>query len=186
MSSQGWQAVVAGVGGQGVLFVTRMLASALTGANDQVLISEVHGMAQRGGSVLSHLKVGAFVGPLVARGRADLLFSLDPGEGLRNLGFLAPGGNLVVNAPSEEFLSEAARDALGGHRVSALYCHATEIARQAGWTKGGNLALLAAAAASGMLPQGWTRLKRAVLAAVPPARREQVLAVLTAGAEAVS
>jgi indolepyruvate ferredoxin oxidoreductase, beta subunit len=186
MSSRGWQAVVAGVGGQGVLFVTRMLAGAVAGEQDQVLISEVHGMAQRGGSVLSHLKVGAFVGPLVAKGRADLLLSLDPGEGLRNLGFLAPGGNLVVNAPGEEFLSEAARDALGGHRVSALYCDATEIARRAGSAKGGNLVLLAAAAAAGMLPQGWGSLKRAVMSATTPQRREQALAMLAAGAEAVS
>jgi indolepyruvate ferredoxin oxidoreductase beta subunit len=185
MSNQGWQAVVAGVGGQGVLFVTRMLAGAVAGDADQVLISEVHGMAQRGGSVLSHLKVGAFVGPLVAKGRADLLLSLDPGEAIRNLGFLAPGGNLVVNAPGEDFLSEAARDALGGHRVNALYCDATGIAGQVGSAKGGNLVLLAAAAASGMLPRGWPRLKQAVLKATPPNRRDQTLAMLGAGAEAV-
>jgi indolepyruvate ferredoxin oxidoreductase beta subunit len=171
MADKAWQAVVAGVGGQGVLFVTKMLATAVAGG-DEVLISEVHGMAQRGGSVLSHLKVGPFAGPLVAMGRADLLFSLDAGEAVRNLGFLAPGGALVVNAPDCSFLSEAAQKALARLEAQVFCADAAGLAAQAGAPKGVNLALLASAAGAGMLPVSAAQLKRVVLKDSPESRRE--------------
>ncbi|MGD8243442.1 MAG: 2-oxoacid:acceptor oxidoreductase family protein [Desulfobacterales bacterium] len=65
------QIVISGVGGQGVLFVTRLLAEAAITRGLAVLTSETHGMAQRGGSVVSHLKVGDFTSPLIRSGSAD-------------------------------------------------------------------------------------------------------------------
>lgn len=65
------QIVISGVGGQGVLFVTRLLAEAAIDRGLPVFTSETHGMAQRGGSVVSHLKVGDFSSPLIRVGRAD-------------------------------------------------------------------------------------------------------------------
>ena len=62
------QIVISGVGGQGVLFVTRLLAEAAIARGLPVLTSETHGMAQRGGSVVSHLKVGDFSSPLIRSG----------------------------------------------------------------------------------------------------------------------
>lgn len=91
MSRLEWQAVVAGVGGQGVLFVSRALSTAVEPKAGSILISEVHGMAQRGGAVVSHLKAGPFSGPLVSPGQADLLLALDPGEAVRNLSYLVEG-----------------------------------------------------------------------------------------------
>lgn len=177
----GWQAVVAGVGGQGVIFVTRMLANLAQDAGRRVLISEVHGMAQRGGSVVSHLKLGDFAGPLVALGRADLVLSLDPGEAVRNLQYLAPGSCLVVNAPGPGFLSPQARQALKRRQVRLIAADAGSVARQAGWPKGANLALLAVAAAQGCLPFAPERLEPVVAQASPPARREANLALWRAG-----
>ena len=170
MSRLKWQAVVAGVGGQGVLFVTRVLAQAAQKRTGKVLISEVHGMAQRGGSVVSHLKAGEFASPLVALGQADALISLDAGEAIRNLAFLKPGGGLVVNAPGPEFLSAEGQDALAKHKVTPITIDATGLAMEAGAMKGANVVLLAAAAQSGALPFARREIEAVLTDITPPAR----------------
>ena len=63
------QIVVSGIGGQGVLFVTRILAEAAIERGMEVLTSETHGMAMRGGTVISHVKAGPFTSPLIRTGR---------------------------------------------------------------------------------------------------------------------
>jgi len=93
------QVVLSGVGGQGILFLTRLLAEAAIAGGFPVLASETHGMAQRGGVVVSHLKVGGFDSPLVRTGRADLLLVLKEENVALHREFLADGGALVVNAP---------------------------------------------------------------------------------------
>ncbi|MEE4609050.1 MAG: 2-oxoacid:acceptor oxidoreductase family protein [Desulfobacteraceae bacterium] len=70
------QIVISGLGGQGVLFVTRLLAEAAIDARLPVFTSETHGMAQRGGTVVSHLKIGAYASPLIRPGQADGLICL--------------------------------------------------------------------------------------------------------------
>ena len=65
------QIVISGVGGQGVLFVTRLLAEAAILRGHAVFTTETHGMAQRGGTVLSHLKIGDFASPMIRPGQAD-------------------------------------------------------------------------------------------------------------------
>ncbi len=80
------QIVISGVGGQGVLFVTRLLAEAAIIKGFSVFTSETHGMAQRGGTVLSHLKVGNFSSPLIRPANADGLLALKAG-GLNQHGF---------------------------------------------------------------------------------------------------
>jgi len=93
------QIVVSGVGGQGVLFVTRLLADAAIRKGASVLTSETHGMAQRGGVVVSHLKVGDFFSPLVRASRADGLIVLSAENLSLHRRFLGPVGWAVVNAP---------------------------------------------------------------------------------------
>jgi indolepyruvate ferredoxin oxidoreductase beta subunit len=91
------QIVISGVGGQGVLFVTRLLAEAAIIKGFSVFTSETHGMAQRGGTVLSHLKVGNFSSPLIRPANADGLLALKPG-GLNQHGFyLKPHAWAAVN-----------------------------------------------------------------------------------------
>lgn len=185
MSRLKWQAVVAGVGGQGVLFVSRALASAVEPKAGAILISEVHGMAQRGGAVVSHLKAGPFSGPLVSFGQADLLLALDPGEAVRNLSYLAEGGWLVVNAPDLEFLSPKARKALASFGAQVLTVPATELAGRAGTAKGANVVLLGAAAV-GALPVKLGELERAICEGQPQARAQANQKLLNLGAEAAA
>lgn len=185
MKARDWQAVVAGVGGQGVLFVTKVLAAAAQAQGRPLLISEVHGMAQRGGAVVSHLKVGRFQGPLVAAGRADLLLALDPGEAVRNLAFLALGAALVVNAPDLGFLSPQAREALAQHQVRAVCADASGLAAAAGAAKGANLVLLGAAAAAQALPWSAGALAKALDADQPSPRRALNQRLLELGRAAV-
>lgn len=92
------QIFLSGVGGQGILFLSRLLAEAAIAGGFPVLTSETHGMAQRGGVVVSHLKVGGFDSPLVRPGRADLLLVLKEENVLLHREFLADGGALIVNA----------------------------------------------------------------------------------------
>jgi indolepyruvate ferredoxin oxidoreductase beta subunit len=92
------QIVISGVGGQGVLFVTRLLAEAAMMKGFPVLTSETHGMAQRGGTVVSHLKVGDFSSPLIRPFTADGLLALKPESLSLHAGFVKPGGWAVVNS----------------------------------------------------------------------------------------
>jgi indolepyruvate ferredoxin oxidoreductase beta subunit len=92
------QFIISGVGGQGVLFVTRLLAEAAINKGLPVFTSETHGMAQRGGTVLSHLKVGEFSSPLIRPMHADGLLALKAENLVAHRNFLRPDGWTVVNA----------------------------------------------------------------------------------------
>ncbi len=130
------QIVVSGIGGQGVLFVTRILAEAAIEKGLEVLTSETHGMAMRGWSVISHVKVGPFTSPLIRAGQADIGLFLH-GENLEvHRGFLKPGGGMIVNAaqPGE------------GERIDA-----TGLARRQGALVVANLVLLGFAVRQGGL-----------------------------------
>jgi indolepyruvate ferredoxin oxidoreductase, beta subunit len=100
------QLIISGVGGQGILFITRLLAETAIAMGLPVLTSETHGMAQRGGIVVSHLKVGGYASPLVRPGRADVLLSLKPETVALHLHFLKKNGFIASNAREE--LPEAA------------------------------------------------------------------------------
>jgi indolepyruvate ferredoxin oxidoreductase, beta subunit len=90
--------VIAGVGGQGVLMASKVLAESALVSGKDVKQNEVHGMAQRGGSVISFVRIGEEVfSPVVMPGQADLLISFEPLEALRYVHYLKPGGLLVYN-----------------------------------------------------------------------------------------
>jgi len=92
------QIVISGVGGQGVLFVTRLLAEAAILKGFSVFTSETHGMAQRGGTVLSHLKVGYFSSPLIRPGNANGLLALKSDSFARHGYYLKKGAWATVNS----------------------------------------------------------------------------------------
>ena len=127
------QILVSGVGGQGVLFVTRLLAEAAILRGLRVLTSETHGMAQRGGVVVSHLKAGDFQSPLIREGHADGLIVLREENLTAHCRFLSPGGWAVV----------CAREAPGGKFPFPVHAVDSEgIAQRAGNPQGANLVLL--------------------------------------------
>ena len=92
------QIIITGVGGQGVLFITRLLAQACMAEGKPVLTSETHGMAQRGGTVISHLKVGNHAGPLIRPGHADLLVALKSEGFDHHFKYVKRGGQGLINA----------------------------------------------------------------------------------------
>ena len=91
------QIIVSGLGGQGALTVTRLLAEAAAAMGLEVITSETHGMAQRGGTVISMVKVGPFRGPLIPAGAADVgLFLHEKNLGVHR-GYLGPDARVFVN-----------------------------------------------------------------------------------------
>ncbi|HZJ57456.1 MAG TPA: indolepyruvate oxidoreductase subunit beta [Clostridia bacterium] len=93
--------LIVGVGGQGTLLTSRVLGNLAGGLGYDVKVSEVHGMAQRGGSVVTHVRFGDRVySPLVEVGKADVLLSFEKMEALRWLHFLKEEGMLIVNDQS--------------------------------------------------------------------------------------
>ncbi len=92
------QIVVSGIGGQGVLFLTRVIAQVAVDRGIPVLTSESHGMAQRGGTVLSTLKVGDFAAPLVRTGQADVALLLWEPNLAVHRPLLKDDGALIINS----------------------------------------------------------------------------------------
>lgn len=91
--------LLTGVGGQGTVLASKLLASAALAKGYEVMSAETIGMAQKGGSVFSHLRIGeGLFSPMIPRGGADLLLAFEPAEAVRMLSFLKPEGHLVVNS----------------------------------------------------------------------------------------
>src|SRR5450830_1128122 len=89
--------LIVGVGGQGVIMVSKALAWLAQSRGFQVKQSEVHGMAKRGGAVFSHVRFGTQVwSPTIAKGEVDILVALEWAEGLRWLPYLKPGGGIFI------------------------------------------------------------------------------------------
>jgi len=90
--------LLCGVGGQGAILTSRILTEGLTRAGYDVKMSEVHGMAQRGGSVSTQVRYGVKVdSPLLGNGQADICIAFERMEAVRYAGLIKPGGLLIVN-----------------------------------------------------------------------------------------
>lgn len=91
------QIIISGTGGQGVLFLTRLIAQAAVEKNMDVLTSETHGMAMRGGTVVSHIKIGSFRSPLIRMGQGNVGLFINNSSFDVYRSFIAPGGKSFVN-----------------------------------------------------------------------------------------
>lgn len=90
--------ILCGVGGQGTVLASKLLASAAMEKGVTVKTAETIGMAQRGGSVFSHVRLGDEASsPLIGKGRADLIIAFEPAEAARQLSYLRDGGTVVVS-----------------------------------------------------------------------------------------
>jgi indolepyruvate ferredoxin oxidoreductase beta subunit len=95
---QGMNVLIAGVGGQGTVLASKILSQVALAAGYDVKQSEIHGMSQRGGSVVTHIRYGEKVySPLVAKGQADVIMAFEELEALRYLPYLKEGGLLILN-----------------------------------------------------------------------------------------
>jgi len=93
-----YQTVIAGFGGQGAVFLVKVLALCAGNRDLKFLGTENHGMSQRGGAVSCDIKIGDFSNPVIDRGQADLIIGLDANEVLRNLHLLKENAHVVSNA----------------------------------------------------------------------------------------
>lgn len=144
--------VLAGVGGQGTITAANLLANALVTHGYDVKTSEVHGMAQRGGSVISMVRYGSSVAsPLVPRGGADALVSTELLETLRYVDFLAPGGMVISSRARVDPLSvlqgasaypEDAEESVLELVPGSIFVDAADIAAKAGDSRAANTVLL--------------------------------------------
>ena len=92
-------ALLCGVGGQGTILASRLIATAAMNKDIPIKTAETIGMAQRGGSVFSHLRLGEGTNsPLIGKKEVDLIIGFEPGETVRQLPFLKPGGTVVVSS----------------------------------------------------------------------------------------
>ena len=96
--SQTKSVMIVGVGGQGTLLASRILGSAMLQKGYDVKVGEVHGMSQRGGSVVTYVRFGEKVfSPVIERGEADVLLAFEQLEAARALPYMKSGGTAVVN-----------------------------------------------------------------------------------------
>ena len=144
--------MIVGVGGQGTLLASKMLGHLLLGQGYDVKVSEVHGMSQRGGSVVTYVRYGDKVySPVIDEGEADFIVSFEQLEAARWMGYLKPGGVIVTNTQKTdpmpvitgavsypENLIEKMREK--GAKVNAV--DALPLAEKAGTSKAVNLVLM--------------------------------------------
>lgn len=183
--------VLAGVGGQGSVLATRVLALAAEGAGHAVVTSEVHGMSQRGGTVVTTVRYGAEVlAPAVPVGDADYLVAFERLEAARHLEWVREGGAVLVNdqriAPSIEALKGTGYpgdlDARADRRgVSFMLYPALQLAREIGNEKLTSIVMLGALSDFLTIPREYWIA--AIRATVPPKTVEANEVAFDTGAE---
>jgi len=153
--------LIAGVGGQGTVLASRLIASAAMKRGLDVRTTETIGMAQRGGSVIGHTRIGDNIfSPMIPTGGADLMLAFEPAEAVRNLHYLAKNGTLIVSdsaiKPVTVALTGATYEAdemtgyLKEHVPGVIIVDGKTLKEQCGKTL--NVALLGVAVQSGAFP----------------------------------
>lgn len=171
--------VLCGVGGQGTILASKLISAAAMAKGLAVRSAETIGMAQRGGSVFSHIRIGDdAVCPMIAKGSADIILGFEPGEAVRMLPYLRKGGLVVVSkrAVMPVTAALAGSDYNGDDMVQYLSSATDRLmvvdtdkaCQELGSAKIINLLLLGAAAASGELGLSVEDIRQAVLKKVPP------------------
>lgn len=144
--------MIVGVGGQGSLLASRLLGNVLLAQGYDVKVSEVHGMSQRGGSVVTYVKYGDKVySPVIEKGEADIIISFEQLEAARWLTYLKKGGHLVTSTQKIDpmpVISGTAvypEDIIGklkAQGISVLSADALSLAMEAGSAKASNVVLM--------------------------------------------
>lgn len=144
--------MIVGVGGQGTLLASRIIGNVLMNSGFDVKVSEVHGMSQRGGSVVTYVKYGEKVySPIIEKGEADIIIAFEQLEALRWIPFLKKGGKMIVNTQRIDpmpVITGAAQypkniiDKIKAAGVEITAIDALESAKQAGSSKAVNVVLL--------------------------------------------
>lgn len=165
----------AGVGGQGVVLASAIVAKVAFDSGYDVKDSELHGMAQRGGSVVSHVRYGETVNsPLIPKGKADFFVATEELEGLRYASYVKPNGKVILNKRRTVPVTvnqdcpypENAKSDLEGMKLDVLEVDAPEVAKKIGSIKVENMVLIGALSYFLSLPvEKW---QNAIKEMVPP------------------
>ena len=144
--------MIVGVGGQGSLLASKLLGRLLMNEGYDAKVSEVHGMSQRGGSVVTYVRYGDKVySPVIDKGQAEVIVSFELLEAARWMGYLAPGGAIVTNTQQIEpmpVITGAAEypgnlvDKMGAAGVKVDAVNALDIAVKAGSSKAVNIVMM--------------------------------------------
>ena len=134
--------VLSGLGGQGILFMTKIIAQTALRKGYNIMGAETHGMAQRGGSVISHLRLGDVSSSLVKPGSAQFLLSLEENEAYRNLPFLAENGHLYSDTVLGDFPRGRVKPYLDKMAIQYNALPAGKIALDLGAPVSSNLAMI--------------------------------------------
>ena len=181
--------ILCGVGGQGTVLASRLISAAAMARDLPVMSAETIGMAQRGGSVFSHLRIGEGIySPMIAKGEADLILAFEPGEAVRMLPYLKPDGQVVVSArpvmpvtatlSGQTYSAEAMLDYLRAHVKDLVIVDTEKALSDVGSAKVLNLILLGAALQSGALGFTEEEMKNAILSRIAPKFHELNLRAL--------
>ena len=171
--------LIAGVGGQGTVLASRLLAACAIESGYFARTAETIGMAQRGGCVVSHVRIGSEeAGSIIPLGKADLLIGFEPSEAARNLVRLSPGGCCVVNTkeirPVTASLgaaacsTEALYEYIAGNCAHHVFVDGYTLAEAAGSLKALNIVLVGVAVAAGFLPIDRAVLEKTITSMVAP------------------
>ncbi|HCC34492.1 MAG TPA: indolepyruvate oxidoreductase subunit beta [Ruminococcaceae bacterium] len=144
--------IIVGVGGQGTLLASRLLGNALISSGYDIKVSEVHGMSQRGGSVVTYVRAGKEVAsPIIERGGADIMLAFEPLEAARWLSYLKKGGRIIVNTGKIDPMPvitgaseypEGIIEKLAGKNIDLTVTDALSLAKEAGSVKAVNVVLM--------------------------------------------
>jgi indolepyruvate ferredoxin oxidoreductase beta subunit len=171
--------IIAGVGGQGVVLLSDIMGNAAVKAGFKVRGSEVLGMAQRGGSVFSNIRIGEDVfSPMTTDGKCDILIAIEPSEALRNIQYVSKNTTVIMNTvkviPATVSLGKSSypdieviqkkMQAIGGKVITL---DAVDAALKAGNRQTSNVVMLGALFGSGKMPISLETIKEAVSAHVP-------------------
>lgn len=144
--------LIVGVGGQGTILASKILGSVALALGGEVKLSEIHGMAQRGGSVVTQVRFGEKVAsPIIEKGQADIILAFEKMEALRYLPFLKKGGTILINdqeiPPMPVIIGSAQYpeniyDKIADNGAVIKRINAVELARTCGTAKATNVVLL--------------------------------------------
>ena len=185
--------MICGIGGQGTVLASKIIAASAMHEGNTVHSAETIGMAQRGGPVTSHVRIGEDVlSPLIPVGGADLLIAFEPSEAVRNLRYLKKEGFVIVNRVPVMPTSQGAFSDYDGKaeiaflkaRRRCLVVDSTELCAPFGSTKFFNIAVLGVALGAGELGLSPETVKYEINRIVPERFRDKNIAALEAGRKA--
>lgn len=154
--------LITGVGGQGTVLASKIIAQTAINLGYAVRTSETIGMAQRGGAVVSHVRIGPYMCPIIPHGKADIIIGFEPAETVRAFEYLKPQGNIIVCSKAVMPVTSAL--AVGSYKPEQMLKYLKKksknvtivdgdnLSAQAGTAKTLNIMLLGVAMAKGILP----------------------------------